>query len=78
MTILRENLLSGSVEVKEVACNTMGQLILLSDEKGLKPHVINIAGPLIRVLGDRHSPITKLAVLNTLIKLLDKVKVFKF
>lgn len=53
----------------------MGQLILLSDEKGLKSHIINMAGPLIRVLGDRHPAVTKLAVLNTLIKLLDKVKI---
>lgn len=65
--------MNGTIEVKEVASTAMGQLILLSSEQGLKPQVINIGGPLIRVLGDRHPVTTKLAVLNTLIKLLDKV-----
>uniref|UniRef100_A0A915EUD4 Uncharacterized protein n=1 Tax=Ditylenchus dipsaci TaxID=166011 RepID=A0A915EUD4_9BILA len=53
--ILREGLLSGSVEQKEMSSISMRQLVALSDEKGLKPHAVNMAGPLIRVLGDREA-----------------------
>lgn len=89
MTILRNGLLNASPETKEIAAIAMGQLIALSDEAGifflisiglkqnlcigLKPHAINMAGPLIRVLGDRYPSHVKLAVLNALLNLLKKV-----
>lgn len=67
--------MTGTVEHKEMASGSMKQLVTLSNESGLKPHVVNMAGPLIRVLGDRYPSPTKLAVLNALIKLLEKVNV---
>jgi hypothetical protein len=73
LTILREGVLSGGVEIKEVAANCIGQAIQMSDEIGLKAHVVNIAGPLIRVLGEKHPAPVKIAAMNALIRLLEKV-----
>ncbi|KAI1721194.1 protein ILITYHIA [Ditylenchus destructor] len=73
LQILREGLMTGTVEHKEMASGSMKQLVALSNESGLKPHVVNMAGPLIRVLGDRYPSPTKLAVLNALLKLLEKL-----
>lgn len=66
-------MLNGSAEMKEQATMGMGELIALSTEEALKPSVINITGPLIRILGDRYGPTLKCAVLDTLTLLLAKV-----
>uniref|UniRef100_A0A183C1F3 TOG domain-containing protein n=1 Tax=Globodera pallida TaxID=36090 RepID=A0A183C1F3_GLOPA len=73
LAILREALLVGGVEIKEVAANSLSQLIPMSNEVGLKPHVVNMAGPLIRILGERHPVPVKIAALNGLLRLLENV-----
>ncbi|ODN04906.1 Translational activator GCN1 [Orchesella cincta] len=73
LPIYREAVLNGSAEMKEQATVGMGELITLSSEEALKPSVIHITGPLIRILGDRYGPSLKCAVLDTLTLLLVKV-----
>ncbi|KAL3096934.1 hypothetical protein niasHS_002650 [Heterodera schachtii] len=73
LAILREALLMGGVEIKEVAANCLSQLIPLSSEAGLRPHVVNMAGPLIRILGERHPVPVKVAAVNALLRLLENV-----
>jgi len=65
--------LNGRADVKEQAALGMGEVISLSTEAALKPSVIHITGPLIRILGDRYGPEVKIAVLDTLTLLLMKV-----
>lgn len=73
LAILREGLLSGTVGAKETAAISFGLLLSVSNEDGVRPHAIGMAGPLIRVLGDRYPPAVKQAVLTAMIRLLDKV-----
>lgn len=73
VAVLREGMLAGGVEIKEVSANCIAQAIQMSNDVGIKPHVVNIAGPLIRVLGEKHPSPVKIAAMNALIKLLDKM-----
>lgn len=47
----------------------------MTGAEALKPSVVNITGPLIRILGDRFAWTLKVAVLDTLSMLLVKVRV---
>ncbi len=42
-----------SAEVREVAAEGLGELVGLTSEEGLKPFVVTITGPLIRIIGDK-------------------------
>ncbi|KAF8055816.1 hypothetical protein HT031_006591 [Scenedesmus sp. PABB004] len=65
--IYLQGVLQGSSpEVREVAAEGLGELIVLTSEEGLKPFVVAITGPLIRIIGDRFPPATKAAILVTL------------
>jgi hypothetical protein len=55
-----------SPEVREAAAEGLGELVVLTSEEGLKPFVVAITGPLIRIIGDRFPPETKAAILATL------------
>jgi hypothetical protein len=55
-----------SSEVREAAAEGLGELVVLTSEEGLKPFVVAITGPLIRIIGDRFPPETKAAILATL------------
>ena len=41
--------------MKEAAANGLGEIIKLTSVDALKPSVVHITGPLIRILGDRFS-----------------------
>lgn len=55
-----------SPEVREAAAEGLGELVVLTSEEGLRPFVVAITGPLIRIIGDRFPPETKAAILATL------------
>ncbi|CAL1534334.1 unnamed protein product [Lymnaea stagnalis] len=75
LPIFREGLLNGGAEVKEAAALGLGEVISVTGAEALKPSVVNITGPLIRILGDRFAWTLKVAVLDTLSMLLVKVGV---
>ena len=74
--MFREGILNGPQEVKEQASLILGEIIKLTSEEALKPSVVHITGPLIRILGDRFNYSVKVAILDTLGLLLEKV--FKY
>ncbi|GFR94655.1 GCN1 general control of amino-acid synthesis 1-like 1 [Elysia marginata] len=73
LPIFREGILNGAAEVKETAALGLGEVIAVTAPEALKPSVLNIAGPLIRILGDRFAWTLKVALLDTLSMLLEKV-----
>ena len=64
--------MNGSPELKESSSYGLGELIRRASADALKPSVVNITGPLIRILGDRFSYNVKVAILDTLGLLLGK------
>jgi hypothetical protein len=62
-----------SQELKEQSANGLGELIDITSPEALKVSGLHITGPLIRILGDRFVWSLKVAVLDTLPKLLTKV-----
>lgn len=75
LPVLREGVLTGSPEQKEEAARALGGVIKLTSAEALRPSVVNITGPLIRILGDRFAWSVKTALLETLTLLLAKVSV---
>lgn len=73
LPIFREAILKGNPEQKEQAAYGLSEVIALTSPEALKSSVANIAGPLIRILGDRYAWNVKVAVLDTLSLLLSKV-----
>lgn len=73
LPIFREGILNGTPELKEQAAKGLGEVISLTSATALRPFVVNITGPLIRILGDRFTWNVKVAVLQTLGLLLGKV-----
>lgn len=74
LPVLREGVLTGSPEQKEEAAKALGAVIKLTSPEALRPSVVNITGPLIRILGDRFAWMVKTALLETLTLLLAKVR----
>lgn len=46
-------LAGGTPEVREASVEALGELVDLTTEEALKPFVVQITGPLIRIVGDR-------------------------
>ncbi|KAL6756479.1 armadillo-type protein, partial [Haematococcus lacustris] len=60
------NVQGGSAEVREGAAEGLGELVVCASEEALRPHVVQITGPLIRIIGDRFPSSVKSAILGTL------------
>ena len=73
--MLKEGLITGSPDEKEEAARVLIEVIHLSSTKTLSTGkvVMLIAGPLIRVLGDRYGWNIKVATLEALVELVRKV-----
>jgi HEAT repeat protein len=67
-----QGLMSGSAELREQAAEGLGELIDVTSEAALKPFVVPITGPLIRIIGDRFPWQVKSAILGTLGILISK------
>jgi HEAT repeat protein/predicted RecB family endonuclease len=65
-------LLNGSPQQREVAAQALGEFAQFADPAVLKPHLIKITGPLVRIVGDRVPSPVKFAILQTLCVLLRK------
>lgn len=78
LPVLREGVLTGSPEQKEEAARALGAVIKLTSAEALRPSVVSITGPLIRILGDRFAWTVKSALLETLTLLLLKVSTLFF
>eukprot|EP00892_Ulva_mutabilis_P008725 jgi/Ulvmu1/6224/UM028_0082.1 len=61
-----QGLLHGSPEVREAAADAIGTAVALTPQPALKPFVVKVTGPLIRIVGDRFSPAVKAAILRAL------------
>ena len=75
LTVLKEGLVSGTQDNKEEGAKVLVLVITLSSARTLTSGrvVMMIAGPLIRVLGDKYSWHVKVAVLEALVALVRKV-----
>jgi len=72
LPLYQHALMNGSAEQRESAASGLGELVDLTSAAALRPFVIKITGPLIRIVGDRFPWQVKVAILQTLSKLLDK------
>jgi len=72
LNILLQGLMYGSVETREQAASGIGELIRLTSEAALKPYLLQIAGPLIRIAGDRFPSEVKASILQALYLLIRK------
>eukprot|EP00245_Coleochaete_scutata_P006610 TRINITY_DN2110_c0_g4_i1.p1 TRINITY_DN2110_c0_g4~~TRINITY_DN2110_c0_g4_i1.p1 ORF type:complete len:1158 (-),score=253.89 TRINITY_DN2110_c0_g4_i1:298-3738(-) len=72
LPIFLQGLMSGSADLREQAADGLGEVIDVTSEASLKPFVIPITGPLIRIIGDRFPWQVKAAILSTLSILIGK------
>ncbi|MEW5303880.1 MAG: hypothetical protein WDW36_006533 [Sanguina aurantia] len=61
-----------SAELREAAAEGLGELVCVTSEEALRPFVVQITGPLIRIIGDRFPSQIKAAILLTLGLLMGK------
>ncbi|GMH37881.1 hypothetical protein BSKO_05765 [Bryopsis sp. KO-2023] len=73
LQIYLQGVLQGSsADLRELATEGLGELVELTSTKMLRPFVVQITGPLIRIMGDRFPWQIKLAILTTLGLLINK------
>ncbi|KAG7381488.1 eIF-2-alpha kinase activator GCN1 [Phytophthora pseudosyringae] len=65
-------LMNGSPELRQSAAAGLGELVELSSSPALRPYLIKLTGPLIRIAGDRFPGHVKAAILQTLEIILTK------
>ncbi|KAF4319813.1 hypothetical protein JM18_003529 [Phytophthora kernoviae] len=65
-------LMNGSPELRQSAAAGLGELVELSSAPSLRPYLIKLTGPLIRIAGDRFPGHVKAAILQTLEIILKK------
>jgi len=66
LTMTLQGLRFGNPNIRETSAVCLGQMIRLTDVSCMRPYVPLIAGPLIRVMGDRFSETVKEAILKTM------------
>lgn len=72
--VLLAGILSGTQEQREQAALAIGELVQRTTETAIKPYIIQLTGPLIRVIsGQSIAPQIKGAILSTLTVLLEEV-----
>lgn len=76
LPIFLQGLMYASSGEREAAALAIGDVIDRCEPASLKPLVTQIAGPLIRTIGERFSPDVKSAILYTLNKLLNTIPQF--
>jgi len=69
--MLQHGLTKGTAEQKREAAQCYADLLRLVDRKYVQMVIVKIAGPLIRVLGDRYLPKVRASVLDALVLLQD-------
>lgn len=67
-----QGLMTGTPELREQSAAALGEVVSLTSPPALKPYVIQITGPLIRIVGDRFPAAVKAAILHTLTLLIVK------
>ncbi|CAI5476129.1 unnamed protein product [Closterium sp. Yama58-4] len=72
LQIYLQALMLGSAEMREAAADGLAELIDVASEAALRPFVVPITGPLIRIVGDRFPWQVKAAILSTLAILISK------
>ncbi|KAG0555734.1 hypothetical protein KC19_11G000200 [Ceratodon purpureus] len=72
LPIYLQSLMIGSADTREQAADGLGELIDVTSEGSLKPFVVQITGPLIRIIGDRFPWQVKSSILATLGVLINK------
>ena len=72
LPIYQHALMYGSAELRQLAATGLGELVELTDAKVLRPFLIKLTGPLIRIVGDRFPSHVKAAILSTLGVILEK------
>ncbi|CAH0491585.1 unnamed protein product [Peronospora farinosa] len=65
-------LMNGSPELRQSAAAGLGELVELSTATAIRPYLIKLTGPLIRIAGDRFPGHVKAAILQTLEIILTK------
>jgi HEAT repeat protein len=66
LSVFSEGLQKGSADIREVAATAIGEIIMASDLKVLRPHIMRTTGPLIRIAGDKFPAKVKSSILHTL------------
>lgn len=66
-------MLSGASDIKEQSAVGFGEVIQLTSPESLRLSIVVVTGPLIRVLGERLTPIAKAALIETLSVILERV-----
>ena len=72
LPVYQHALMHGTPHVREVAATGLGELVALTSAASLRPFLIKLTGPLIRIVGDRSPSGVKAAILMTLSLLLEK------
>ena len=62
----------GSAELREASAAGMGEVLTVATDDAVKPFLMKMTGPLIRVLGDRYQAPVKIETLRTILLLLQK------
>lgn len=70
--VFQNGLMYGSADIREVSARALGDLVDLSSDAAVKPYVVKMTGPFIRIVGDRFPPGVKAAILDALAKLLKR------